>query len=330
MNKRLASRLSELEASKLRYGSGCAVAVEKSLAALKTAKFGDAESLIRFHDALLFLRAFPQSRKVVRMTESLLAGIAKHVASLRASDADMSLFDSEQFSGIARTHIDDTFTYEVARWLVRRHADQFRVEWDLDEQGRQMGVCLPQVLPLLADDSLVEADTPYLDWLGNAAGGEKNILPWLLRCLEDVPETMLRKTAWYDALKINVSWNLGDSTASRTHARRNPRAMYFHREPLIRRNQVSLSAEMSSPPLPIRRLPRDEGEEVLDMVRDALTVRYRELYGTTRGDPESVIEADVGRGVYISLWGLPPDRRLPLRAYHCRNYLQERSAHQLH
>ncbi len=316
MSKRLASRLSELEASKLRYGSGCAVAAEKSLAALRTPKFGDAESLIRFHDALLFLRAFPQSRKVVQMTESLLAGIAKQVQRLRDSGADMSLFDSEQFSGIAGTHIDDTFTYEVARWLVRRHANQFRVEWDLDEQGRQMGVCLPQVLPLLADDSLVEADTPYLDWLGNAAGGEKNILPWLLRCLEDVPETMLRKTACYDALKINVSWNLGDSTASRTHARRNPRAMYFHREPLIRRNQVSLSAEMSSPPLPIRRLPRDEGEEVLDMVRDALTVRYRELYGTTRGDPESVIEADVGRGVHIFLWGLPPDRRLPLRAYH--------------
>ena len=31
---------------------------------------------------------------------------------------------------------------------------------------------------------------------------------------------------------------------------------------------------------------------------------------------EQVVEADVGRGVHIFLWGLPPDRRLPLRAYH--------------
>jgi len=45
-------------------------------------------------------------------------------------------------------------------------------------------------------------------------------------------------------------------------------------------------------------------------------VRYRELYGTTRGDPSSVIEADVGRGVHIFLWGLAPARRLPLRAYY--------------
>ena len=179
-----------------------------------------------------------------------------------------------------------------------------------------MGVSLPRFLPLLADDSLVEADTPYLDWMGNAAGGAERILPWLMQRLEDAPMTMLQKTAWYDALKINVSWSLGDSAASRTRARRNPPQMYFHREPLIRRNQVSLETELGSPPLPIRKLSRREGEEVLDMVRDALTVRYRELYGTTRGDPASVVEADVGRGVHIFLWGLPPDRRLPLRAYH--------------
>ena len=316
MNKSLRSRLSKLEENKFRHGRGCAAAVEKLLISLKDAQFDDAESLIRFHDALLFLRAFPQSRKVVQLAENLLAGISQQVAGLRDSGADMELFDSEQFSGIAGTTVSDSFTYDVAHWLVLRHPKQLSVDWDFDEQGRQLAVSLPLFVPYLADDSLVEADTPYLGWMGNAAGGVERILPWLLRRLEEAPMTMLQKTAWYDALRINVSWNLADSSASRTHARRNPPAIYFHREPLIRRNQVSLKEELGSPPLPIRKLPRPEGEEVLDMVRDALTVRYRELYGTTRGDPESVIEADVGRGVYIFLWGLPPNRRLPLRAYH--------------
>jgi hypothetical protein len=152
--------------------------------------------------------------------------------------------------------------------------------------------------------------------MGKAAGGNARILPWLLQRLEDAPGTMLQKTAWFDALKINVSWSLGDSAASRTLARRNPQEMYFHRDLLIRRNQVSLAGELGSSALPTRRLSRREGDEVLDMVRDALTVRYRELYGTTRGDPASVVEANVGRGVHIFLWGLPPERRLPLRAYH--------------
>src|SRR5271157_2605110 len=303
MNKSLAFRLSELEASRLRHGRGCAAAVEKLLVSLKVAQFDDAESIIRFHDALLFLRTFPQSRRVVRLTEQLLAAIAQQVARLRDFGADMNLFDSEQFSGIAGTVISDSFTYEVARWLVQRYPKQLSVDWDFDEQGRQMGVSLPRFLPLLADDSPVEADTPYLGWMANAAGEAQRILPWLLQRLEETPMTMLQKTAWYDALKVSVSWNLDDSTASRTSARRNPREIYFHREPLIRRNQVSLEAEISSPPLPTRKLQRRAGEEVLDMVRDALTVRDRELYGTTRGDPDQVVQAEIGRGVHIFLWG---------------------------
>jgi hypothetical protein len=290
--------------------------VERLLASLRGQTFTDAESLIAFQDALLFLRAFPQSRKVVILTEALLGSVGQQVKALRDSDADLDLFDSEEFSGIAGTEIRDTFTYEVARWLELRFPRDLRVEWDVDAQSRQMSSSLPQQLPLLADDCLVEADTPYLEWLSSAAGGTDGILRWLMQRLESAPRTILEKTAWYDALKIEIAWKLGESAASRTHARRNPPDPYFHAGPLIRRNQVSLEDELDSPPIPVRKLSRGEGEEVLDMVRTVLTVRYRELYGTTRGDAQHVVEADVGRGVHILLWGLPPERRLPLRAYY--------------
>ena len=51
----------------------------------------------------------------------------------------MELFDPEQVSGIAGTIITDTFTYEVARWLVRRYPKQLSVEWDIEEQGATDG-----------------------------------------------------------------------------------------------------------------------------------------------------------------------------------------------
>ncbi len=62
----------------------------------------------------------------------------------------MELFDNEQFSGIAGTVISDKFTYDVARWLVQHYPQQLSVEWDFDEQGRQMAVTLPRFIPLLA------------------------------------------------------------------------------------------------------------------------------------------------------------------------------------
>ncbi len=315
MKGRAASLLAELETSKLKYGPGAAAKIEKQLASMRIVHFDSAESLIRFHDALLFLRAFPQSSKVSQLSEQLLGGIVRQVETLQSSGADMELFDDEQFSGIAGTVINDTFTYDVACWLVQRYPQQLSVEWDFDEQGRQMGVTLPRFIPLLADDSLVEADTPFFDWMANAAGGEEKILPWLLQRVASAPLGSLEKTSLYDALAINILWRLGNSGASRTRARRNL-SMFYHRQPLLRRNQVSLADELSSPSLPLRKLSRREGEEVLDLTRAALTVRYRELYGTTRGDLNRVFQADVGRGVQIFLWGLPPDRRLPLRAYH--------------
>ena len=50
-------------------------------------------------------------------------------------------------------------------------------------------------------------------------------------------------------------------------------------------------------------------------MKEIMLVRHRELYGTTLGDPQSVVRADLERGVVIYLWNLPPGRRLPLRAY---------------
>lgn len=316
MKRAPAAELAELEAARSQYGRGCAARVERVLAALRGQAFADTESLIAFHDALLFLRAFPQSRKVVILTEALLGSVAQQVKALRDSGADLDLFDSEEFSGIAGTAIRDTFTYEVARWLELRFPRELRVDWDPEEQYKQVWSSLPRYVPLLADDCLVEADTPYLEWLSSAAGGTDRILPWLMQRLEQSSGNMLEKTAWYDALKIEISWELGDSSASRTRARRNPPDSYYHREPLIQRKQVSLEEELASPALPVHKLSRREGEQVMELVRTVLTVRYRELYGTTRGDAEHVVEADVGRGVHIFLWGLPPERRLPLRAYY--------------
>jgi hypothetical protein len=62
-------------------------------------------------------------------------------------------------------------------------------------------------------------------------------------------------------------------------------------------------------------MSRAQGEATMDLIREVMLVRYRELYGTTLGDPRSVVRADVGRGVTIYLWNLPAERRLPLRAY---------------
>src|SRR5215469_9438732 len=114
---RLHRGLSDLEAARYRFGPTQAARVVTLLKSLDAARFPDAPSLIRFHEALLFLRAFPQSPAVGRITERILNNFHKKVEALRKSGADMSAFDPIEVSGIAGTEMEDTLSFDVARWL---------------------------------------------------------------------------------------------------------------------------------------------------------------------------------------------------------------------
>jgi hypothetical protein len=316
LSKRLAAELQQLESMKRSYGPGFSAKCERLLTRLRAAKFEDVESLIRFHDSLLFLRAFPQSEAVARLADKLLASMGPEVAKLVGLSSAAEAFDDEAVSGIAGTSVTNTWTLELARRLVERHPKDVTADWNLDDRYRQLATILPNCIPLLADDSFVEADTPYLKWIESASGGEKLALPWLLRSFSSLWMPRRVRTSLYDALDVNLRWDLSGSPASRTLARRPVSRIFTHNAPLIQRREVSLHEEMKSAPLLLRKLSRGEGKAIIAMAQDALAVRYRELQGTTYGDPNYAFQADVGRGVQLFLWGLDVEWRLPLRAYY--------------
>ncbi|MFY9560249.1 MAG: hypothetical protein WAQ52_08450 [Terriglobales bacterium] len=264
---------------------------------------------------MLFLRAFPQGASVVRKTEKLLNTFWKRVAELRQRGVDLGSLDTFEFSGIAGTAMEDTLSFDVARWLIRRMPGKVQIAWDNYEPGRELGATWPRFMPLLEDDAYVEADTPWRQWL-EAAQGKKSASPeWLIRRFEELPLSEHDKAELYGSLRLPLRWDLGNSRVSRTRNWERVRKVFYHTEPLISRSQVSLAEELAKKPPALVKLSRRQGERVMDTIREVMLVRYRELHGTTLGDPASVVRADVGRGMSIYLWNLPPERRLPLRAY---------------
>ena len=129
------------------------------------------------------------------------------------------------------------------------------------------------------------------------------------------PLAPIEKAELYESLRVPLRWSLENSVITRTRNWKPVPSVFYHSGPLISRSQVSLAGELARPPVQLTRLPRKHGSEIIDLIREVMLVRYRELYGTTLGDPRSVVRADAGRGVTIYLWNLPPARRLPLRAY---------------
>ncbi len=182
------------------------------------------------------------------------------------------------------------------------------------ENEEQWAAILPRFLPLLADDAMVEAHVPLREWL-RAATGRQNEIVWLIDRFESLDLSEKEKAELYDSLKLHITWKFPFS-ASRTGMRLPPRNIFFHSEQLIQRRDVSLAAELSSPPIPVKKLSRREGEKILDMARETSAVRYRELHGFTYGDATRIVKAELGRGTEAFVIGVPPETRLPLRAYH--------------
>jgi hypothetical protein len=314
MPSTLDALLTSLEAAKSHFGRGASSHTQGLLDQLALRQFRDSKSLIRFHESLMFLRAFPQSRIVVAKIERLLDTFHVRVEKLRNLGVDMSAFDDFDTSGIAGTAMQDTLNFDAARWLVRRIPRNVEIAWGDYEEERAMGSTWPRFIPLLSEDADVEANIPWRSWLNTARGHERD-LAWLMSRFEQLPVSHRERAELYDSLRLPLRWRLENLKLSRSRNWTRPKEFYYHREPLLVRSQVSLAHELTQPTPQLVKLSRRDGAAVMDFIREVMVVRYRELYGTTLGDPNSVVRAGLGRGVVMYFWNLPADRRLPLRAY---------------
>src|SRR6266436_121056 len=313
MSKKVSSLLAELEELKRSFGNGDAKLL-RALRVLAKAKFTGAAEVVRFHETLLFLRAYPASAEVLKLVERILKTFEQRVSQLRKNDADLSPLDNPEVSGIAGTIVTSNFSYAIVCCLAAKYPAQLQIDWDWFEEEERFGASMPRFLPLLDEEAMVEAHVPYRDYL-RAAKGRANEVVWLIERFKSLKLSEKEKAEGYDSLKIHVRWQFG-VRISRTRMKLTTRSSFFHDRPLIARRAISLANELKATPIPVERLSRALGEKILEMARETSAVRYRELHGFTFGDSRRVLRADLGRNTEAFVMGVPAAARLPLRAYH--------------
>ncbi len=304
--------LDRLEAAKRLFGAKEQLELPALLGSLGRRRFPDARSLIRLHEALLFFRAYPPNRTVLRIADQMLDSFAARVDRLRRSDGDLTPFEEPDVSGIAGTAFSAIFSYDIARWLAARYPREVDIDWNASDAAL-LTPLLSRLNPMFAEDALVEANIPHRDWFRATKTGRGSDLGWLTAAMErlHLPAEL------FDHARLAIRWELGNSASTRTQMRlAGKRPVFYHHRPLLRRSDVSLAAELESPPLALEKLNRARGEKMLDLFRATSAMRYRELHGFTYGDPAHVLGCDLGRGLEFYVTGIPPAHRLPLRAYH--------------
>jgi len=305
--------LDRLEEWKRRFGPPETGELERLLRAAAKHRVRDAAGLIRLHETLLFLRAYPRTAEVARLADAILFGFADRVARLRAAGVDLEPLAEPEVSGIAGSELIAVFSYEVARSLAERHGRAIRPAWEAHDEIDRTGPEAAQLAPLIAEEWPVEAHVPFERWMAAAHPRRESELDWLLeRARAVAPE---RTPERYNAMGLPLGWDIGRGI-SRSRQRAPARGLFCHSEPLIARRDISLARELASPPLGVERLARAEARKMLELILDTSAMRFRELYGFSHPDEANVFRADAGRGVEIVFFGVPPRWRLPLRAYH--------------
>src|SRR6202162_4918552 len=256
--------LTRLEQCRYRFRAGDGTRVVRLLSQLSRQYFADVPPLIRCHEALLFLRAFPHGSRVVRESEELLRSFAQRVEQLQQAGADMAQFDPLEVSGIAGSCMEDALSFDVARWLVSRLPGKVEVVWKGYDEERALSAIWPRFMPLLEEDGYVEANVPWQRWLATASGNKN--AEWLVRRFEELPVPETEKSQLYDTLRLPLRWKLNNLPLSRTRNWKRVRRVFYHHRPLITRGEVSLAQELAQPPPELTRLRRVQGETVLDNV----------------------------------------------------------------
>src|SRR5437879_1473254 len=179
--------------------------VIRTLSLLGRQEIKNAELLIRLHEILLFLRAYPRSASVLSQVEKTLKTFAERVSNLGDADIDLSPLDDPEESGIAGTTVTSNFSYAIVRWLVSKYPHQLSIDWDWFEEEDRFGATMPRFLPLLEEDAMVEAHVPYQAWL-RAAKGHANDISWIVEQFESLKISEKAKAELYDSLKLHVTW----------------------------------------------------------------------------------------------------------------------------
>jgi hypothetical protein len=304
MQSMATSDLTALERAKDSYGNGCAAVKLALLRRLGNARLGTPREVLRLHEALCFLRAYPDDAAVLAAVERQLMRFDRRADLLQHRD---QLADS----GIAGTAICTRFFWATACWFARRWPRLLKLDRDDDEAGEKIGAALPLLLTAGEAAALRQLELPgfqAIDRLrAKARRGGSDAAFWV-RLIENMPGNSHTREAFHDATDAGYVLAPGAGTPSRTQAWCAAAPTGFQTSPM-RRSRADLHDEIRRPPCAVRAVSAGEGARIIELARAAMVARARDLDAFAYGDPRDVRVVDDGAGFGFAVIGTVPERR---------------------
>ena len=303
--------LTALERSKDRYGAGSAEVKLALLRRLERADLRSARAVSRLHEALCFLRAYPDDARLLAQVERMLARFAGRADLRRAREA---LTDT----GIAGTAIRYRFFWSTLRWLVRRWPERIKIDRSETEIADKLASALPLLLTWAEAAALKELGPPAFAAIDRLRARGEGDAAFFARRIAAMPGDGFTREAFHDAIEPTYELEPGPDTPARTRAKHAAAPLAYQRGPL-RRARPDLREELGRRYRAVRLASAREGGQLIELARSAMVTRSRDLDAFAYGNARDVRLVDDGGGLGFVLIGVMPERRALIAA--TRGYL---------
>jgi len=292
--------------------SGKSTEMLRLITAIAGSDLRSAKDLTAYRDLLLFTAAYPESERQSTIVRDELRKLDKLVSEIiqNGSEAKAIAFSN---SGFDSTYFIGSFSHSMCEWLLGSFPECTAFHSYGESAFTPQEILGLSLLP--AENWLLEnPDLPLDSWMKAAfASPESLSLENVLMSakFQGLPNTV--RDLLYDALNLFISFDIKGHENSVAGLRVPKGKLYYHSEALIKNPD---SATILNSRLPSQlKLSHEERNEYLRVARFALLHHSRETDTVTYAKPEGLEVYDLGRGISIALFYLPPERRNALETY---------------
>lgn len=270
-----------------------------------------AHTLQQYHELLLFLLTYPSNKSTLKFVDCELFRLRQITKDLiRSKEANKSLTNS----GIVNTYVETALSIDALQWVTNNFPHTVDFAWDNDSAGEEVDEFLYSVLLHIERDSVLAEELSSREWFKLIVGRKyPSSLAWFLDHITHLPVAGELRDQVFSSLDIHIRWHLKPSAPSRSTIRFPQRPLFFQNAELLK--YPAPIDTIKTPIKHLRRLPPLAARKLIDVARSTLFVRGRETDPVTYANPEEVVLIKMDRGVDLALFGLLPERRLPLESY---------------
>lgn len=258
-----------------------------------------------YQDLLLFLSAHPNNDAFTELLNKEKERFSKLIK--KASNASRAQL---QNTGLPHTTILSSYSHDMLEYLTQDSSIEMSFDYSSEEEI-QLNDILQFTLPEL-EKVLTAAGNTQEDLLTELQVKEHQFLPFLIDQFSKLNNEPLLKDYFWNKLGVYVELKSEEAKFSKLYNRLSFDKTYFHNDLLRSFDHI----ELLNSEIPVYTILKpEETEELIQVMRTSLLLMGRETDPTTFIDRRSLRFYQLERGVSIAIYGMTPNRQLPMESY---------------